>query len=83
MSGCFGALVGAPVGPGWRNYPSQMGITYYDEEKYGWCGFLWLHDITEPFENLLEKIGIMGGMSGCFRSLMGAPRALAGEITPP
>ena len=41
----WGCGVG-PEGPGWGNYPTQIWISYYDEYKCGWCGYLWLHDIT-------------------------------------
>ena len=42
----FGGCVGAPEGPGWGNYPFQLWMGQFDKEKYGWCGYLWLHDIT-------------------------------------
>ena len=42
----FWGCGGGPEGPGWGNYPSQMWMSKYDKEKFGWCGYLWLHDIT-------------------------------------
>ena len=42
----FWGCGGGPAGPGWGNYPSQMWMSYYVKEKCGWCGDLWLHDIT-------------------------------------
>ena len=46
MFGGFGALVGVPEVPGWENYPSQMWMSLLYDEKCGWCGYLWLHDIS-------------------------------------
>ena len=37
---------GGPEGPRWGNYPSQMLMSQYDEEKRGWCGYQQLHGIT-------------------------------------
>ena len=52
----FWGCGGVPSGPGWGNDPSQMYMSEYDEEKCDWCGYLWWHDITLPFEtNLLLK----------------------------
>ena len=39
LSGCGGG----PVGPGWGNYPFQMWMCYYDEEKCSRHGYSWLH----------------------------------------
>ena len=33
-------------GPGWGNYLSLMWMNFYNEEKCGLCGLLWLLDIT-------------------------------------
>ena len=37
---------GGPEGPGWGIYLAQMWMSWYDEDKFGWCGYLWLYDIT-------------------------------------
>ena len=37
---------GGTEGPGWGNYLSPMWMSFYDEEKCVWCGYLWLLDIT-------------------------------------
>ena len=42
----FWGCGGGPEGPGWGKYPFQMWSIYYDEVICGWCGYLWLHDIT-------------------------------------
>ena len=42
----FWGCGGGPKGPGWGKYPFQMWMIYYDEVICGWCGYLWLHDIT-------------------------------------
>ena len=42
----FWGCGGGPKGPGWAKYPFQMWMRYYDEVICGWCGYLWLHDIT-------------------------------------
>ena len=77
---------GGPEGTGWKNHPSQTWMKYYDEEKCDWCGNVGICGCVtslKPFENMVGKIVNMGGMSGCFGALVGAQRALAGEITPP
>ena len=37
---------GGTEGPEWGNYLSRMLMSSYDEENCGWCGYLWLLDIT-------------------------------------
>jgi len=51
--GLFGGYVwlfcgfgGGPEGLRWGKYPSQIWMSWYDEERCGWCGYLWVHDIT-------------------------------------
>ena len=81
MSGCFGAVVGAPRASWCGKHPSQVVIMMETiVAGVGICGCV---TSLKPFENMVGKIVNMGGMSGCFGALMGAPRALNGEITPP
>ena len=43
MFGGFGALIGAPEGLGWGNYPWEMWMSKLYDQKFG---YLWLHDIS-------------------------------------
>ena len=75
MSGWFGALVGAPTALDAETTPPKCGE-------------------ASMMKKGLAGVGICGcmtslnwvnweGISGCFEAVVGAPRALDAEITPP
>ena len=83
MSGCFVALVGALRALGGEITPPRYGWVYMmkkDVAGLGICGCM-----TSPLwlETWYGKCVILRGISGCFGTLVGAQRALDGEITSP
>ena len=84
--GLFGGYVwlfcGFGVGPE-GNYPSQIWMSLYDEERCGWCGYLWVHDITFMVGNMIRKMRHFEGYFWLLWDSGGGTEGPGWEITSP